>query len=556
MADIPPMRTCGGVRGRADTVVASLDGTSTTPTRIRCAVHGTVGSVKRSTQKGEHMPEAHRTAPKVGIVVVAYNAATTLAATLDRIPAAMLPRIAEIIISDDASHDETFDHARRWGAQATATKTTVVRHTKNLGYGGNQKAAYRLAIEHGLDIVVLLHGDGQYAPECLPDMIAPFKQGDVAAVFGSRMMNRGAAKAGGMPFYKRVGNRVLTKFENTMLGTDLTEFHSGYRAYDTKVLSKIPFEANSDGFDFDTQIIAQLVHHGGHIVEIPIPTYYGNEICYVNGLQYARDVVRDIAEFKLATKGFGTQEWVSTPDEYAFKEGDGSSHAVMLEMLDGLPASRILDIGCSGGLFAERARAAGHHVTGLDYIEIPGVRERTDEFLMANLEGGLPDYLEAKYDVVIAGDIIEHLTKPTATLRQIRRVLRPGGQVVLSVPNFGHWYPRARVAAGLFGYDRRGILDNTHLRFFTRATLRRTVKAAGFDLLAEACTGLPFGAVGARDASRALRVLRFTDSALVRMRPTLFGYQHILRLTPHAEEAIHAHQLPTCVKSSLFGVSA
>ncbi|MDQ1730122.1 MAG: hypothetical protein QOK10_281 [Pseudonocardiales bacterium] len=480
---------------------------------------------------------------KIGIVVVAYNAATTLVQTLNRIPAQVLPKIAEIIISDDASDDATFDEARRWGDQAAHhTRTTVVRHTKNLGYGGAQKAAYRLAIDHGLDVVVLLHGDGQYAPECLPDMVAPFDEDAPAAVFGSRMMDKGAAKAGGMPLYKRLGNRLLTRFENKMLDTRLTEFHSGYRAYDTKVLAQIPFEANSDGFDFDTQIIAQIVHLGGRIVEIPIPTYYGSEICYVNGLRYARDVVRDVVEFKLATKGFGTQEWVRPEPEYEFKEGDGSSHAVMLQMLESLPRSKILDLGCSGGLFAERARAAGHVVTGVDYLELPGVRERTDRFFVADLEQGLPSEIGGRYDVVVAGDIIEHLSRPAEILAQIREVLRPGGQVLLSVPNFGHWYPRIRVLTGSFGYDRRGILDNTHLRFFTRSTLRRTVKAAAFDILQEVSTGLPLGTVAGPGTSPALRAVRRVDDLLVRARPTLFGYQHILRLTPHAERAIHAEQ--------------
>jgi 2-polyprenyl-3-methyl-5-hydroxy-6-metoxy-1,4-benzoquinol methylase len=347
-----------------------------------------------------------------------------------------------------------------------------------------------------------------------------------------------------MPLYKRLGNRVLTRFENRVLGTELSEFHSGYRAYDTHVLAQLPFEANSDGFDFDTQIIAQLVRHGGGIVEVPIPTYYGEEICYVNGLSYARDVVRDVLQFKLATKGFGTHEWVSPEDGYDFKEGDGSSHAVMLDMLDTLPPSKILDIGCSGGLFAERARAAGHQVTGVDYQEIAGVRERTDRFFLADLEQGLPAGIGGRYDVVVAGDVIEHLSRPNELLRQLHQVLRPGGQVLLSVPNFGHWYPRVRVATGTFGYDRRGILDNTHLRFFTRSTLRRTVRAAGFDILDEVATGLPLGAIADANPSRALRWVRRLDGALVRARPTLFGYQHILRLTPHAERAIHAVQEP------------
>jgi len=482
----------------------------------------------------------HRTVetPRIGIVVVAYNAESTLRQTLDRIPIGFRHRIDEVIVCDDASQDCTFEYGREWAARQDTPRTTVIRHTKNLGYGGNQKAAYALAIEHGLDIVVLLHADGQYAPESLPDIVAPFDTSDCAAVFGSRMMHSGAAKMGGMPLYKRLGNRILTRFENRVLSTELTEFHSGYRAYRTSILKAIPFEANSDGFDFDTQIIAQVVHAGGTIAEVAIPTYYGDEICYVNGLKYAKDVVRDVLEYRLAVQGFGTSEWVPTPDEYAFKEGDGSSHSVILNMLRTLPPSRVLDLGCSAGLLAEQIRTAGHTVVGVDALELPGVRSRTDAFFVADLEKPLEPEIGTGFDVVIAGDIIEHLAKPGDALREMRRVLRPGGQLILSVPNFGHWYPRFRVTFGLFGYDRRGVLDNTHLRFFTRATLRRAVRRAGFDVLEEAATGLPLGTIGASGGIGAL--LRRIDDGLVRVRPTLFGYQNVLRLTPHAEDVVTA----------------
>jgi 2-polyprenyl-3-methyl-5-hydroxy-6-metoxy-1,4-benzoquinol methylase len=235
---------------------------------------------------------------------------------------------------------------------------------------------------------------------------------------------------------------------------------------------------------------------------------------------------------------FGTSEWVPKPQEYAFKDGDGSSHAVILEMLAGLPACRILDLGCSGGLFAAHARASGHQVTGVDYGEIPGVRDRTDHFVRASLEEGIPDAVGDGFDIVVAADVIEHLSRPGHMLREMCRVLRPGGQVLLSVPNFAHWYPRMRVATGLFGYDRRGILDDTHLRFFTRATLRRLVRASGFDILEEKASGLPLRAISGSDGRR-LRIARKSDQALVRARPTLFGYQFILRLTPHAQETVH-----------------
>lgn len=477
--------------------------------------------------------ESERELPRIGILVVAYEAASTLLATLDRIPVSFRDQIAEVMILDDASKDDTFTVGLSWAARTDTPKTLVVRHTKNLGYGGNQKAGYALAMERGLDIVVMLHGDGQYAPELLPAMVAPLVRNECDAVFGSRMMTKGDARRGGMPLYKRVGNQILTWFENRTLGTELTEFHSGYRAYRVSALRDIPLWHNTDEFDFDTQIIIQLVDAGKKIVEIPIPTHYGAEICRVDGMRYAKDVVKDVVESRLANKGFGTSAWMPRPTRRAFEEGDGSAHSVMLAMLKNEPPAKILDIGCADGLFAERARAAGHHVTGIDALERPGVRERTDDFHQANLSRGIPPEVGIGYDMVIAGDVIEHLPRPEELLREILRVLRPGGQLLLSVPNFEHWYPRARVTLGLFGYDRRGILDQAHLRFFTRASLRRLVRRHGFDILEQTYTGLPVVS-----SSATAKALHRIDTWLAHRRPTLFAYQLILRLTPHAENSL------------------
>jgi SAM-dependent methyltransferase len=177
-------------------------------------------------------------------------------------------------------------------------------------------------------------------------------------------------------------------------------------------------------------------------------------------------------------------------------------------------------------------------VFGVDHTEIPGVGDRTDAFLTADLNAGIPKEVGAGYDVVIAGDVIEHLSTPADALREIVRVLRPGGQVLLSVPNFGHWYPRLRIVLGAFGYDRRGILDETHLRFFTRSALRRLVRRAGFDILQETATGLPFASVASGGSIS--KALQRVDAVLVRVRPTLFGYQYLMRLTPHGEETVHS----------------
>ncbi len=246
------------------------------------------------------MTDAVDDAPRIGIVVVAYNAATTLTSVLDRIPADFRSRLAAVLVSDDHSHDTTELVALEYQERQHGLPLTVVRQPRNLGYGGNQKFGYRWAIAHDLDVVVLLHGDGQYAPECIADIVAPIVDGDAEVVMGSRMMERGQARNGGMPLYKYVGNRILTRVQNAVAGLALTEWHSGYRALSVAALATIPFEADSDGFDFDTEILLQLHANGMRIVEVPIPTYYGDEICYVNGLAYARDVTADVVRYRLA----------------------------------------------------------------------------------------------------------------------------------------------------------------------------------------------------------------------------------------------------------------
>ena len=193
------------------------------------------------------------------IFVVAYNAETTIERVLSRIPVSLHQPDVEVLIIDDSSRDNTFRNGLRYQQAHSAFKITVLRTPENQGYGGNQKLGYRYAIDNGFDIVALVHGDGQYAPEKLPALLAPLLAGEADAVFGSRMMEKHAARAGGMPLYKWFGNQILTRFQNRMLRTKLSEFHSGYRLYSTAALAQLPLERNTSGFHFDTEIIIQLV---------------------------------------------------------------------------------------------------------------------------------------------------------------------------------------------------------------------------------------------------------------------------------------------------------
>ena len=466
---------------------------------------------------------------RVGVLVVAYNAATTLAKVLDRIPAELKADIEEVIVSDDHSQDSTYLVGLGY-QQTSDLPITLIRQPTNLGYGGNQKAGYRLAIEHGLDIVVMLHGDGQYAPESLPEILGPLLHNEADAVFGSRTMIKGAARRGGMPLYKFVGNRILSRFENGVLGTDLSEFHSGYRAYSVSALKQLPFEQNSDGFNFDTQIIVQLHDAGMRIAEVPIPTYYGDEICYVDGLKYAADVTKDVVTYRLQKAGFGDGSRIALVEEYQIKPSEDSSHGRITKLLAHRPPSKVLDLGCSSGLLAERLRGLGHHVVGVDVNDIEGVRERTDRFIRADLNEGIPSEVGSGYDMVLLADVLEHVLSPGTLMSQARDVLSPTGTALICVPNMAHWYPRFRAAVGMFDYDQRGILDATHVRFFTRRSLVKLIERRGFAIQRVEPVGLPLDALGIE--SNKAKTLRLADRLLSNVWPTMFGYQFIVEATP------------------------
>jgi SAM-dependent methyltransferase len=467
---------------------------------------------------------------RIGVLVVAYNAASTLARVLDRIPKEIRPEIEEVIVSDDHSDDSTYLVGLGY-QQISDLPITLIRQPANLGYGGNQKAGYDLAIEHGLDIVVMLHGDGQYAPESLPEIVAPLLAGEADAVFGSRIMIKGAARKGGMPLYKFVGNRILSRFENAALGTELSEFHSGYRAYSVSALKQIPFERNSDGFNFDTQIIIQMHDAGMRIAEVPIPTYYGDEICYVDGVGYAADVTRDVVAYRLQKAGFGDGSRIALSEEYQLKPSEDSSHGRISTLLRPRPPSKILDLGCSGGLLSERVRDMGHHVTGVDVLEIAGVTERTDAFYKADLNEGIPPEVGSGFDIVLAADVIEHLMNPGAFMDQVRNVLSPDGVALFCVPNIAHWYPRLRSTLGMFDYDQRGILDSTHIRFFTRRSIRKLIERHGFTVRRIEAVGLPLDALGVEGTKA--KVIRLIDSLSLDLWPTMFGYQFIVEASPN-----------------------
>ena len=202
----------------------------------------------------------------------AYNAALTLQQTFNDIP---FDIVDEVILVDDASTDETIAVANELGIQH------VIRHENNLGYGGNQKTCYNKALSIGADIVVMLHPDYQYDPKLIPAMVSPIAAGVFDVVMASRILGKGAMKKG-MPAYKYFFNRCLTLFQNIMLGQKISEYHSGYRAFNKKVLEEIDYKANSNNFVFDNQMLLQIIHKGFTIGEISCPAKYFSEASSIN----------------------------------------------------------------------------------------------------------------------------------------------------------------------------------------------------------------------------------------------------------------------------------
>ena len=225
----------------------------------------------------------------------AYNAEKTLARTYADIPK---DYVEEVILVDDASRDGTVEEARRLGIH-------VVVHPKNRGYGGNQKTCYRTALQRGADIVVMVHPDHQYDPAVIPHLIQPLLGGECDAVFGSRMLG-GRPLQGGMPKWKYLGNIFLTAVENATFLIYLTEYHSGFRAYSRRYLASVNLEANSDGFVFDTEIIAQAMAKGLKIREIPIETRYfddASQIAFGPSVLYGLGILKTLLLYKLHAWG-------------------------------------------------------------------------------------------------------------------------------------------------------------------------------------------------------------------------------------------------------------
>lgn len=504
--------------------------------------------VRPSTLTGSTTP-SRGSLPRLLVFIPSFDAARHIEWVISRIPVDLDDRYqTHILAVDDASTDGTPTIARRaLERSAIPYGWSILVNPVNQGYGGNQKLGYTFAIERGYDVVVMVHGDGQYPPEAIHELATVALEH--GAAFGSRFQVRGLAIKGGMPYYKWVGNRILTSMQNRLLGTHLTEFHSGFRAYTTQALRGIPFQLNSNGFVFDTEIFIQLLRRGIRIAEIAIPTHYGDEECHVQGLRYARSVTMETLKSRLHDLGLLYERKFDVGLPLSNTEPkthfDSPSSRVLKKVTAG---STVLHLGAGNVDLARRLTEAGCTVIGVDLHEVEDSSPFT-KFVAHDLEEGFPD-IDADIDAVALLDIIEHFHRPEEFVEQLRDFSIHHGvrQIYVSTANVAFVITRFSLLAGQFNYGPRGILDMTHKRLFTFRTMRKLFEQAGF--VVEQVEGVPAPyelAVGPGSTSRILTTL---NRWLIHLSRGLFSYQALFTIRPPiplhrliAESTAHAESL-------------
>lgn len=468
-----------------------------------------------------------KTQSRLLIFVVAYHAESSLRSVLERIPESVFTEHhCEILVVDDASEDRTYAIGREYQGSHPHIRMTVLRNRLNQGYGGNQKVGYTFAIEEGFDYVAMIHGDGQYASEDLPKLVAPAANGSADAVFGSRMMSGFGALRGGMPLYKFIGNRLLTQTQNALLGTSFSEFHSGYRVYSTAALKRIAFTINSNELHFDTEIILQLLNAKQRIVEVPTSGYYRDEVYRVHGVRYARNVMVSTLRYAVHRAGLLYQRkyeplsFGQPNAHYGIKLGYPSSHSYALAAVpDG---ARVLDIGAGPGDLARELIRKGCNVAVVDehapsntHPDVRVVKHDLDTPISFDLNN---------YDYLLLLDIIEHLKDPERFLDDLRsRFGWSPKTVVLTTPNIAFFVQRCMLMFGQFNYGQAGILDRTHTRLFTFRSLEYLLSDAGFRIKEVRGVPAPFPKVFGRGLMGKTAVA--VNVALIGLWKSLFSYQ-------------------------------
>lgn len=469
------------------------------------------------------------------VCMLSYNSASFILDTLFRIPKGLDRFGAEVLVIDDASTDETTQKISDANLSNFSLPLVVLRNATNQGYGGNAKLGITYAIQKEFDAIAFTHADGQYPPELILDFAPLVLNDGYSAISGSRMHNRRDALRGKMPLYKFFGNIFLTNFQNFLLSSNFSEFHTGFRIYDTKSLNKIPYDLASNYFDFDTDITLQFMEANLKIDERPIPTKYGNETSRVNVFKYGIVILRSTIAFWLQKRGLiyvrkfdisqknGEEERSSNPSTLT------EAHKLAIEKLK--ENSTVALIGCGGGFLCDRISAAGCKPTVIDY---DSSRDQSDVRNFARPSAStLVNKNIGKFDYTLLLDSLCQTPDPERLVSLIHAADCTKNALIATVPNVGFILSRVSFLFGNFNYATKGVLRHEHLKLYTRASIIALFEHNNFKIESIQMTVAPFGNVFRN--TFLVKALTFINLGLIKIAPNLFGYSMIISVTPRSD---------------------
>ena len=495
--------------------------------------------------------------PRVGLFLCDCSDADAILKTLSRIPTGLADILEEVVVmqgrasGDGPASAKTLHHFQANGP----FELQFHRPPRNSGFGALRKAAFEYALRKGFNQIIIMRGDASQPPERLPELVR------LGAVDPSRFVlaipSSSSASAGLRNGRRRAKgpsptHRTSSFFLNRILGMRLTDYRTSLRLYPCDALARIPFQLASDGPLFDIEIILQLRALGILIHEVPLTGVDGDDgsgqsddsdngsrtTPAENFDHKTGDRIPEVgAMTALKTAiGYRLHQLHVTRDgrylvdhefHYTLKHSASGSHAQIIAAIDS--QSAVLDLGCSNGLLARPLLEKGVRVTGVDAGPGKKLASELAEYYQRDLELPLELPYERVFDYVVCADVIEHLRNRTQLLRGARRYLKPDGRLIISTPNIALWFYRLSLLVGRFEYGARGVLDETHVHLYTGATFRREVERAGFTILEERVTSLPFEVVfESTGRSRLIRGLESAYHRLARLWPSMFAYQNIL----------------------------
>ena len=490
-----------------------------------------------------HRERAGQRAPRIALFLFECADPETLQRTLARIPALVDDWLEEVVVMLQRNNTQL----PPFGELAAARDFVLRFHRdpRESGTGGARKAAFEYALRSGFEHAILLRGGGVHPPEALPRLLQAVLDDGDRLIVASRLVERIATYRAGMSLRRVLAHAFATGFQNRLLALRLRDYHSSYRVYPMRALARIPFQLNASDRAFDIEILIQLRSLGVPIVEEPVLPAWREDPASSGELAHVLRAWRTAIGYRLHQLHVTRdgRYLLDRGTHYTLKQSPTGSHMQIVDAIS--TGSRVLDLGCSQGLLARPLRAKGVLLTGVDSRAPEGLAAELEAYHQRDLEAPLELPEGRVFDYVVCADVIEHLRNRQQLLRTVRRFLKEDGLLVISTPNVALWFYRLSLLVGRFEYGPRGVLDHTHVHLYTRATFRRELEKAGFRVLREHVTALPFEVVfESTGRSRLLRAVAKVYHALARVWPAMFAYQILFEaeITTLDEDATNRHE--------------